>query len=244
MLSRQKKYPRLFYRNSVCKINLVKFLLSSSLAPSWAESAFLRKNRPGIPRGAVVAGMKCHSFPWSPKTCTEVPVYLLNMPLITVRMCCVCWLKLRENKSTLHLQSFLRSFQDHQKSRIVKGWAGFGWGRLKIWGLCISFLTEHMQELFCIPLPSLKPLKSFCPTDPFEKVWHMADVNHLQVVKPQIHQLIIQFQILLLNEVYTSFELILHLKRRFTTKYSPSRRCGSRLWEKAKFPKLCLLSYH
>lgn len=174
----------------------------------------------------------------------EVPVYLLNMPLITVRMCCVCWLKLRENKSTLHLQSFLRSFQDHQKSRIVKGWAGFGWGRLKIWGLCISFLTEHTQELFCIPLPSLKPLKSFCPTDPFEKVWHMADVNHLQVVKPQIHQLIIQFQILLLTEVYTSFELILHLKRRFTTKYSPSRRCGSRLWEKAKFPKLCLLNYH
>lgn len=38
----------------------------------------------------------------------EVPVYLLTTPLTTVRMRCICWLKLRENKHTLHLQSFCK----------------------------------------------------------------------------------------------------------------------------------------
>lgn len=67
-------------------------------------------------RAAVVAGMKRHPSPWKTgqQNCPlEAPAYLLTAPLTTVRTRCACWLKLRENKYTLHLQSFLRSFKAH-----------------------------------------------------------------------------------------------------------------------------------
>lgn len=83
---------------------------------------------------------------------------------------------------------------------------------------------------------------------PHSSLWkslsHIGDVNYLQVNKTQTWQLSIQFQALLHIKVHISVELILYFKRRSTTKYSRFRSCTSRLQEKARFPKLCLLSYH
>lgn len=117
ILARQKKYPRLFYRSRVCKTTLWNFCCLAAGQLAEENQPFSETKRTGIPRGAVVAGIKCHSSPWKTghqNHALEVPVYLLNMPLVTVRMCCICWLKLKEDKSTLHLHSFLQSFQDHQ----------------------------------------------------------------------------------------------------------------------------------
>ena len=102
-----------------------------------------------------------------------------------------------------------------------------------------------MQELSCTLLPSLKPLKSFCPIVPFEKVFDMQVMSiTCKLSKPKYISWAYNFRPFCILKVYVSVELMLYFKRCSTTKYSGSRSCSSRLWEKARFPKLCLLNCH
>lgn len=73
---------------------------------------------------------------------------------------------------------------------------------------------------------------------------YIGKINRLKVIKTQIYQPCVQFQTLLHIQIQISVELILYFKRCSATKYSGSRICSSRLWDKARFPKLCLLNYH